>query len=83
MLKFTFLTLSQIIYHTLLWFLLDVYAIAGVSPEAGLAASFRGRFYQNEKPGRTGTLPSPDHPLFLKVRAPTALSLSCSLANEA
>jgi hypothetical protein len=39
MLKFTFLTLSQIVYHTLLWFLLDVYAIAGVFPGAGLAAS--------------------------------------------
>ena len=35
--KFTFLGLSQIVHHHLLWFLLGVYALAAVFPAAGLA----------------------------------------------
>lgn len=35
--KFTFLGLSQIVHHHLLWFLLGVYALAAVFPGAGLA----------------------------------------------
>lgn len=35
--KITFLGLSQIVHHHLLWFLLGVYALAAVFPAAGLA----------------------------------------------
>jgi len=35
--KFTFLGLSQIVHHHLLWFLLGAYALAAVFPAAGLA----------------------------------------------
>ena len=35
--KFTFLGLSQLVHHHLLWFLLGVYALAAVFPGAGLA----------------------------------------------
>ncbi|MDK2742702.1 MAG: bile acid:sodium symporter [Nitrospira sp.] len=35
--KFTFLGLSQLVHHHLLWFLLGVYALAAVYPRPGLA----------------------------------------------
>ncbi len=35
--RFTFLDLSQLVHHYLLWFLLGVYALAAVVPGAGLA----------------------------------------------